>query len=399
MKIIQINSVEGVGSTGRIASGIQRVAINNGHEFINAYGRESNQNNNNIKIGERSDIYKHVMMTRVFDRHGLGSKKATIKFIEDIKKENPDIIHLQNLHGYYINIQILFCFLKNYNKPVVWSLHDCWSFTGHCSHFEYKNCQKWKESCYKCPEKKSYPKSYILDNSNLNFKDKKKIFNGVSNLTIVTGSKWLDNNLNYSFLKDYNRVNIPTGIDLNLFFPRNTSIKKQFGIENKFLIVGVASTWGERKGLDQFIKLSQKIQDDEVILLVGVNKKEKSILPSNIIAVEKTSSIDELANIYSSADVFVNPTLEDTFPTTNLEAQACGTPVITYNTGGSPESVPADCGYITKKLDVDELYAHISKIKKDTKEKYFLSCIENAKKYDMNVIYKKYLNLYEEIVR
>lgn len=398
MKILQINSVEGVGSTGRIATGIQTVAEIEGYQFINAYGRKSNNHANNIKIGTNKDIFYHVVLTRIFDKHGFGSKGATQKFIEEIKELNPDIIHLQNVHGYYLNIEILFNFLKKFNKPIVWSLHDCWTFTGHCSHFEFKGCNKWIDGCFKCPEKKSYPKSIFIDNSKNNYKKKKELFTNIPNMTIVTGSLWLDSKVKLSFLKDYKRLNIPTGIDLQLFKPIDSDFRKQYNLEDKFIILGVASVWGQRKGLDEFIKLSQILSDDEAIVLVGVNRNEVKKLPNSIITIERTNSIEELSQIYSAADVFANPTLEDTFPTTNLEAQACGTPVVTYRTGGSPESVDPNCGYVVPKCDIEKLYDALKKIKHNKKATYSKFCLSNSKKYDMFLNYNKYLDLYKSVL-
>ncbi|MCG7421118.1 glycosyltransferase [Macrococcus epidermidis] len=398
MKVLQINSYEGVGSTGRIASGIQQIVRENGHEFLNCYGRKSNKTKDSIKIGDNIDIYKHVIATRVFDRHGLASKKPTQNLIKQIISLNPDVIHLQNIHGYYLNYKILFKFLKEYKKPIVWSLHDCWSFTGHCSHFEYVDCNRFETGCFNCPEKSSYPKSIVWDNSKKNYLIKKETFTNVENLTIVTASDWLDRQLEKSFLKNYPREKIQTGIDLKKFRPIKSDIKTNLSLNNKFVILGVASVWGSRKGLGEFIKLSKVIKEDEIIVLVGVNEKEKSNLPKNIIGVSKTESIEELAKIYSMADVFANPTLEDTFPTTNLEAQACGTPVITYNTGGSPESVPEGCGYTVDKSNISSLYEKISDIKTNSKQKYFSHCLENARKYDMYIKYQDYYLLYQKLL-
>ena len=336
MKVLQVNTVCGTGSTGRIAADIHKMLIEQRHESIVAYGRGTTHNcDNTIKIGNNLDFYRHALKTRILDKHGFGSKNATRKFIEEVKDYNPDLIHLHNVHGYYINIKLLFNFLKEYKKPIVWTLHDCWAFTGHCSYFDFANCYKWETHCQKCPEKKSYPKSVFLDNSYDNFEKKKKLFTGLKNMTLVTPSCWLANLAKRSFLKEYPVKVINNGIDLDVFKPTLSDFREKYGLENRFIILGVASEWTRRKGLEYFIELSKILSDKEAIVLVGLSKKQKQDLPKNIVGITRTNSPKELAEIYTASDIYFNPTLEDNFPTTNLEALACGTPVITFNTGGS----------------------------------------------------------------
>jgi len=401
VKVLQINSVCGVGSTGRIATDIHKILKDQGHGSYIAFGRGTSLNcDNSIKIGTEYDNYTHVALTRLFDKHGFGSRKATQDFIRIIEDINPDIVHLHNIHGYYINIKILFEYLKKVNKPVIWTLHDCWPFTGHCAHFDFIGCEKWKTSCNKCPQKVEYPKSITLDNSKNNFIDKKGIFTGVNNLTIVTPSNWLARLVKESFLGEYPVKVINNGIDLQTFKPTQSNFRNQYNLNNKFLILGVASVWSERKGLDTFVKMANKLGEDTKIVLVGVSAKQKLNLPSNILVIERTNNIAELAEIYSVADVFVNPTLEDNFPTTNLEALSCGTPVITYATGGSIESVFDGCGYVSEKGNLNELISNICRIKKDGKTIYQKSCLNISKVYyDKTIAYKKYIDLYTEQCR
>lgn len=350
MKVLQINSVCGIGSTGRIASDIHNILIEQGHESYIAYGRDLPKNCDNvIKIGTKADTYFHVAKTRLLDKHGFGSRKATIHFIQKVKEFDPDIIHLHNIHGYYINVEVLFDYLKEANKPVVWTLHDCWPFTGHCAYFDYVNCDKWKTECYNCPEKKAYPSSLIFDNSESNYTRKKDIFTGVDKLTIVTPSQWLANLVKVSYLKEYSVKVINNGINLDVFKPRKGNFRDRFNLNGKHIILGVASVWDRRKGLKYFIELATKLDSNQVIVLVGLKPEQIKQLPKNIIGITKTNNVDELVNIYSDADVFLNPTLEDNFPTTNLEALACGTPVLTFNTGGSVESVDLKTGKILDK--------------------------------------------------
>lgn len=400
MKILQINSVCGIGSTGRIATDLHSILLEAGHASHVAYGRNIAQNcRSTIKIGNKLDNYIHVALTRVFDKHGFGSKQATYKFIKEIEIINPDIIHIHNVHGYYVNIEILFEYIKQTKKKVVWTLHDCWTFTGHCSHFDYIGCSKWKTECYSCPQKGAYPTSKILDNSKNNYYKKKKAFTGVENLTIVTPSSWLANLVQESFLKDYSIRTINNGINLDIFKSIDSNFRNQYGIENKFMILGVSSVWGKSKGFEYFIELSTQLQDDEVIVLVGVLEEQIKILPKNIIGITRTNDIQELVGIYSTADVFVNPTLEDTFPTVNLESLACGTPVITFNTGGSVECIDDRCGIIVEKENFDELLNAIEKVKANEKNAYTEECMSKARKlYNKNDRFNDYICLYKDIL-
>jgi len=310
MKVLQINSVCGMGSTGRIATDIHNSLIDLGHESYIAYGRDLPKNcDDAIRIGTKFDNYINVAKTRLLDEHGFGSKKATKEFINKVKDINPDIIHLHNLHGYYTNIEVLFNYLKEANKPVVWTLHDCWSFTGHCTYFDYVGCDKWKTGCNSCPEKKAYPSSFIFDNSKNNYINKKEIFTRVKNLTIVTPSQWLANLVQESFLNEYPVKVINNGIDLNTFRPNAGDFRKIFNLNGKFIILGVASVWDRRKGLKYFVELADKLSEDEVIVLVGLTEKQIKKIPKNIIGITRTNNVEELVDIYSSADVFVNPTL------------------------------------------------------------------------------------------
>lgn len=379
MKVLQINSVCGIGSTGRIATDIHNILIRQGHESYIAYGRDLPKNcDNTIKIGTKFDKYTHVANTRIFDKHGFGSKKATLEFIDKVKELDPDIIHLHNIHGYYINIEILFNYLKEANKPVIWTLHDCWSFTGHCAYFDYVDCDKWKTGCFKCPEKKAYPSTLLFDNSQNNYTNKKDIFTGVLNLTLVTPSKWLADLVRKSYLKEYNVEVINNGIDLSVFKPNAGDFRVRHDVEDRYIILGVANIWDRRKGLEYFYKLTEKLNKDEIIVLVGLSNEQLKAVPEGIIGISRTNNINELVDIYSSADVFLNPTLEDNFPTTNLEALACGTPVITFNSGGSAESIDSSTGFICNKGDVNSIINSIKLLKNKKNNITTQKCVGRA---------------------
>lgn len=345
MKVLMINSVCGIRSTGRICTDLAEVLEQQGHECKIAYGRETvpeKYQKYAVRIGSDLGVKIHALQSRIFDNTGFGSKKDTERFIEWVKEYNPDVIHLHNLHGYYINIEVLFNYLADANKPVIWTLHDCWSFTGHCAYFSYVGCDKWRTGCNNCIQKKSYPASKFFDRSCKNWLEKKELFTKVKKMTLVTPSKWLAGLVKESYMGKYPVEVIPNGIDLNVFKPTPSDFREKNGLVGKKIILGVASVWDKRKGFDDFIELSKIIDDNTKIVLVGLSKTQLKNLPQNILGIERTNSTKELAEIYTAADVLFNPTYEDNYPTVNLEAQACGTPVVTYRTGGSVESVPEE---------------------------------------------------------
>ena len=401
MKVLQINTSGNTAAPGKIAEEIGRLLIRHGHSSIIAYGRKHRPSQSNLrKIGNIGDVALHGLHTRVFDNHGFGSYKATCDFVRELKDIDPDIIHLHNIHGYYLNIGVLFEYLKTAGKPVVWTLHDCWPFTGHCSFYDFANCEKWKTECNHCPNKHAYPKSWFIDNSRKNFIRKREIFTGVPNLFLVAPSQWLVNQVKESFLSKYPISLINNGINLSVFRPalNLSEISYQQDLSGKFVIIGVANVWDRRKGFDDFIKLSSLLSHDESIVLVGLNKKQLLNLPQNIIGIERTDNVEQLACLYGLADVFVNPTYVDNFPTTNIEALACGTPVVSYNTGGSPEAISDETGFIVSKGDVNGLLQAIREIFSRGRGHYKNKCRQRAESnYDANILFKRYIDLYVEI--
>lgn len=391
MKILQINSVCGVGSTGRIATDLYKVLEEQGHECVIAYGRgTAPEGIKTIKIGRNFDNYMHVAKTRLFDKHGFGSTKATKDFIKKVEEYNPDVIHLHNIHGYYINIEILFNYLKRANKKVIWTLHDCWAFTGHCSHFDYIGCDKWKSNCENCPQKKDYPNSLFKDNSKWNYKKKKELFTGIKDMTIITPSEWLAKLVKKSLLRDYKVKVINNGIDLEIFKPTKGNLREKYGLKDKIVILGITSQWSDRKGLSKFIKLSKQLDDKYQIILVGVTQKQRNKLPENIITISKTNDTRELAEIYTSVDVFLNLTMEDNFPTTNLEALACGVPVVTFKTGGSAECISKGCGVAVEKGNIKLIVDAINLIKDD--KNISEKCLMRSRCYNKYDRYNEYYN-------
>lgn len=394
MKILQINSVYKFGSTGRIASDLKVVIEQNNCESAVIYGRGDVIDEPNVwKIGSDLDFKFHVLLARFTDKAGFFSKNYTAKIIEKIKSYNPDIIHLHNIHGYYIHVEMLFYFLKKIKKPVVWTLHDTWAFTGHCSHYEAIHCDKWKTQCNACPQIGEYPKSFV-DNSTPNYILKKNLFTGLENLTIITPSYWLQQQVKHSFLQEYKCQIITNGIDLQKFTPSTIEVRKQ----EKFIILGMASVWSKRKGFEDFIKLSKRIDLTQYqLMMVGVNAKQKELLEkNNITAIERTNSIHELTKLYCQADIFLNPTYEDTFPTTNIEALACGTPVLTYRTGGSPESLTSECGIVVEKGDLNAVVEHLNRLRYQNFSSQ--SCIKQASHFNKYDKFQEYVDLYHQIL-
>lgn len=395
MKVLMINVVCGVKSTGRICTDLAQALEAKGHEVKIAYGREDVPEKFQkyaVRIGDDMDVKFHGIKARLFDSAGFESTRVTERFLEWVKIYDPDVIHLHNIHGYYIDVEKLFEYLHTCKKKIIWTLHDCWAFTGHCAYFDFVDCKKWASQCESCPQKRSYPQSIFMDRSTRNYRKKKDLFCGGLDMTLVTPSHWLAKLLNNSFLSEYKVQVIPNGIDLDVFKPSYNGEELRAKFQNKKIILGVASVWNHRKGLQDFIKLSQRLKEEYIIILIGLKEDQMKGLPDNIVGISYTASVEELAAYYSAAEVLINPTYEDNFPTVNLEALACATPVITYNTGGSPECISPECGVVAEKGNVDDLYESIYSINKIKRE----ACREQSQKYSKNLMYEAYLKLYDD---
>lgn len=394
--LLQINSCANWGSTGKIAEQINQTAAARGWKTYIAYGRDVNPSQSElIHVGNKLSQAIALIEARVFDNDGLANRWATKQLVKKIKDIHPDVIHLHNLHGYYINYKILFEYLNTSQIPVVWTLHDCWSFTGHCAHFVGANCDKWKTECMQCPLKKGYPASWFIDNSTRNFEKKRQLFAANRNLYIVAVSHWLAELVRQSFLKQADIRVIHNGIDLTVFKPFE---KEQTAI---FTILGVSSVWTESKGLYDFYYLRELLDENKYkIVLVGLSKEQIKALPKGIEGITRTNSVEELVEYYSSADVFVNPTHGDTFPTTNLEALACGTPVVTYRTGGSPEAVSPDTGMIVEQGNIGALKKAIEAIQNNGKSQYTSACRARAEMFfGKEVCYQQYVDLETTLIK
>ena len=400
--ILHINSSINYGSTGKIAEQIGLRAMQQGWESYIAHGRYINPSASKaIQVGDKWDWWYHAFMTRLTDGHGLFSKCATRKFIKQVAKIKPDIIHLHNIHGYYLNYKLLFKYLKSVNVPVVWTLHDCWTMTGHCSHFANAKCYRWQTACFDCPQKKEYPTSLVLDRSRKNYIEKKSLFSSVDNLTLVPVSTWLAGVVKDSFLKDANVSVIRNGIDVQMFTPCDTtSLVEQYDLHGKHVILGVASPWSDKKGWSDFLQLHTKLSNEKYqVVLIGLSEAQKSHLPKGIVGLCRTNSTAELAAWYSLADAFVNMTYEDSYPTTNLEAISCGTPVVTYRTGGSPESVTPNTGRVVEQGDIDGIVEAIEDLCSVDRDILRDNCRSYAvENFDSNECFQRYIELYNELL-
>lgn len=399
MKVFQINVVANSGSTGTIAEGIAATLMQDGWDCYTAYGRWANPSKTNLyRIGNCWDIYSHYLLSRIYGKHGMGSVKATKRLIKEIERIKPDLIHLHNIHGYYVNYPLLFQYLSSINVPVVWTLHDCWAYTGHCVHYAEVKCRKWVNGCFDCPRLSDYPKSF-RDNSAENYLQKKKFFTSLKRLVIVPVSEWLGEEVRRSFLSVYPIKIIQNGVDVAVFHPVVSGVKRMYGIGERFFILGVATRWDERKGLVDFKELSKLLANDEVILLVGLDKKQIASLPDNMIGLQKTEDVTQLVELYSSADLFINFSTEETFGMTTLESMACGTPVLVYNSTACPEIVRKETGFIIEPHDIAASYRKVKVVKEVGKKQYSSACVSYVeKKFRKEKKYREYVDLYYEIL-
>ncbi len=380
MKIAYINSIYPFGSTGGIVRGLADFCANDEVKVFYGRGEEGEG-----KILSSFSLLLGGAFTRLFGREGLRRKRATKKLVKKLEEFNPDVIHIHNLHGYYINYEIFFSYLKRANKKVVWTLHDEWAFTGHCSYFDGELCKEYSKNCKGCKNKRAYPKSYF-DNCEKNYLRKKKAFLGVKDLTIVTPSVWLKGEVEKSFLSCYKTEVIPNGVDISVFKKRDSNFREKYGLENKKIILGVAYVWTERKGLHIFNELACDLPENYAIVLVG--KAEK--LNERIIRIPKTENKEELAEIYSACDIFVNPTLFENYPTVNVEALSCLMPVITFSSGGSGEVITPFNGKVVARDNYEKLKQAV--LESDFSDKAAME--KERENYNEKHAYSKYYELY-----
>lgn len=413
-RVFHVSGAINYGAPGRIVEQIGLLAEKNGYECFVAHSSR-NENPSQLRhyaMTTRWQEVVHALGSKFLDLHGLLSTAQTRELVERIKDYQPDIIHLHNIHGYFCNFKVLFEYLDSVDTPVVWTLHDCWSFTGRCFHFVGVDCYKWKTGCYDCKAEPGYTVSKYYDRSKDLYELKKRLFSSVKNMTLVPVSDWQASFLKDSFLQNHHIHTIHNGVDLNKFYPmEGNRLREKHLLGDKFVILGVASPWNTRKGLDDFCQLRTMLSEDYAIVLVGLTPKQIEKLPNGIIGIARTESQQELAEYYSMADVFVNLTYLDTFPTTNLEALACGTPVVTYRTGGSPEAIcDTACekvekagaeyyptGMVVEQRDVEGIIRCIRELK--SRPINAAVCRQRAvEHFDKDKCFEEYIRLYGTLV-
>lgn len=398
--ILEINTTN-YASTGNITLNIAKEARNFGFKVYTACknAKESlkYQYEDQIYIGNRYDRLISQELAYITGLRGYFNILGTRSFLKKVDEIKPDLIHLHVLHDTFINLNMLFKYINKRNIPVVWTFHDCWNLTGQCPAFEMVGCYKWKTGCHNCPQIHVEPKSLFLDTTKHIWNKQKKLFTSVNNMTIVSPSLWLKEQIDNSFFSKYKTIVINNGINLDIFKPQVSDFRSKYNLDNKKLILGVANIWEERKGLDVFIRLAKELSDDYRIVLIGTNDEINKTLPDNVVSIHRTYNQEELAKIYSAVDVYANPTLEDIFGLVNVEALACGTPVVVYKTGGCPEILTDKCGIVVERRNYEEFKKSLISV---CENKLFGSkdCIERASLYNQKNLYKKYIDLYKNIL-
>lgn len=392
MKIVQINATCGAGSTGKICSAIAALLDQNNVENYIFYASGKSSDPHGKKFLSKWCIKLQALCSRILGNYGFNTRFSTKKLLKELDMLSPDIVHLHNLHGHNVNLTLLFRYFKKHPKiKIIWTFHDCWAFTGYCAYFTWSKCDKWINGCHKCPQRRTY--SWFFDRSRTLYNRKKELFSGLD-MTVVTPSEWLAGLVKKSFLKEYPVKVINNGIDLSVFQPRKSNFRKNHNIsENAYIILGVAFDWERRKGLDVFVKLANKLPSDYQIVLVGTNEDVERSLPSNVIPIRRTKNQTELAEIYSTANLLVNPTREENYPTVNMESIACGTPVLTFRTGGSPEIIDERCGCVVDCDDIKALEACIADIRAN-KRFEAIGCLERSASFDAKDKFAEYIRLY-----
>ncbi len=402
--LLQINSCINVNSTGRLAEDIGNVAISNGWESYIAYGRDYRPSRSHeIKIGNKFSVTSDILMTRLFDLHGHGAYFATKRFLHELETIKPDVIQLHNIHGYFLNHHLFFDYVAKRDIPVFWSLHDCWSMTGHCGHFVGVGCDKWKKECHHCPLLKDYPNSWLIDSSRRNYNDKKRLFNSLPRLTIIPTSEWLGNLVRQSYLKNHNIIVIPDGVDTTIFSPqieRSMEIRHKLGLDGKFVVLASGTVWADYKGIPYYIKLRESLSDDYAIVFVGMSTTDiERLKPSckGIIMNPRTNSIEELAAYYTMADCVMSLSKMESFGLTAVEGYACGTPAIVNNSTALPELITKKTGFVVNSDNIQDIIEKLNVMRRNGKDYYSKSCRELAlRQYSKEAAYSKYLKLYSQ---
>ena len=395
-RILQINATANWGSTGCIAEQINNLSREKGWDCYIAYGRYSNASQSTlIQVGSKLCVISHYLENRIFDNEGLASRLATKRLIKEIQKLAPDIIHLHNIHDHWLNYELLFKYLNTTDIPVVWTLHDCWAFTGGCTHYSLNGCYKWQNGCVNCKHKRN-----LLDRSHKHYSLRKELFLSNINLTVVSVCDWLKSELKQSFMQSLNIITIYNGVDLDTFCERrNSQILSKYSLDGKYVLLALATTWSDKKGFNDYIQLSEQLPTDCILLMVGVTSEQKRHLPDNIIGIEMTQDVNELMSLYSVSNIVLNLSYEESFGLTTIEGFACGTPAIDYDTTACPEQISKETGLVVKAGDINGIVNAINFMRKSDSEAYSKACRKRAEElYDINKSYARYIELYESLL-
>ncbi|MBE5801189.1 MAG: glycosyltransferase [Clostridiales bacterium] len=399
MRIYQLNTFCGIKSTGKIALEIANLVKEDGGECRIGYGAGDvppEAAPYAYRIGNPLERKIHGAIRKLFDAEGYGSYHGTQRLIHDIRDFSPDLIHLHNIHGAYLHIPSLFTYLQEAKVPVLWTLHDCWPFTGHCAYFDASGCQQWLSECNHCPSQRQYPVCLGIDGSRRNHRMKKRVLCKPEDMTFVLPCQWLNSHFSRSYLSHYPTRVIYNGVNRDVFHPVESKLRTKYGLKGKKVVLSVASDWDERKGLSYLIEAAQKMGESFTFVLIGLTSAQIEQLPQGMIGLTNTADSMELAAWYSTADCFANPTLEDNMPMVNLEALACGTPVVVFSTGGCPEAVTPECGLIVPKGDLDALCSSIAVVCENNASMR-TACVQRAASFDCRSTFQAYLSLYKEL--
>ncbi len=397
--ILQIDVALNVGSTGRIVHEIGDAILKEGWMSHAAFGRYSAPSTSTAhKIGTNADHAAHLLLTRLFDLHGKGSLGATKRLRALLADLKPDVVHLHQVHGYYLHLRELMQLLEEYGKPVLWTFHDAWQLTGHCCYFDRFDCQKWQTSCGSCPMTRYYPQSWGIDNSASNHREKKSTIGALSNLTVVPVSYWLGDMVKQSYLSQKQMEVIQNGVDLEQFFIEKADQATPADVD-KTTYLGVAGVWADHKGLSDFVQMSELLRDDEQIVLIGLAEKQLNGLPANIKALPAQGSISALRHWYNRATVFLNPSKSESFGLVTAEALACGTPAVVYNTTACPELVDDKTGRVAVKGDFTGMLYAARELAQLDSEAIQTECRKRAElHFDKQKQTGKYIQLYKQLI-
>jgi len=398
MKVLQINAVYGRGSTGTIVRDIERLCFQNGIDcFVASPDKAVSKSRNGYIIGNVMDHKLHALLCRIHGKQAYFSRLATRRFLRYVDGIKPDVVHLHNLHSNFINLNLLLSYLAEHDIRTIVTLHDCWFFTGGCFHYTAAGCDKWLSDCRNCPKKDADTPSVFSKRSARILADRKKYFSAIPRLVVTGVSDWMTGEGRKTFFGKRECLTIRNGIDLNVFKPTPSDFRKRLGLEDKFIILGPASKWllpVNRPVLDYF---AANMKSDEVLFLFGACQGGADGLPGNVCLYGYSTDREELAALYSMADVFANVSREDSLSLINVEAQACGTPVVTFDQTGLRETVNGVNGFCVKAGNARELYRAVQRLRELSVDKDAVREFV-SEKYESGKTYKSYRDIYEKTI-